>query len=188
MAQGSIGILNDLLPRPLSGESFGNRIDKTIDLVRALKEAATNVAATSCGLAIGSSSKKAVATGTFHYWSDGSFKRKAAVETAFTATTHDITADAGAAQERFYLFSISSAGTITVTAGTQGAVGAGTCPALPSGDTPIGLLRLEVAAGPTDFDATTDELDEGHITDEYTSFVGLAWPVDVSALTAPATL
>lgn len=185
--QGAIGLLDDLLARPLQGQSFGNRVDLTIDLIRAIRTAMSNVTLTTPGLAIGSSSKAKVLTAAFNYTINGTNYQKASVETAFTATTHDITHNAGGARERFYLYSINAAGTITVTAGTQGAVGSGTIPSLPSGECPIGLLRLEVNTS-TDFDASTDLLDAGHITDEYTSFVGTAWPLDVSALSAPDAL
>ncbi|KKL93229.1 hypothetical protein LCGC14_1876820, partial [marine sediment metagenome] len=35
--------------------------------------------------------------------------------------------------------------------------------------TPIGYLRLAVAAGATDFDATSDDLSDGHLTDTFYS-------------------
>lgn len=184
----NVGRINDLVPRKLEGEQLGVKLDYAIDLVRAMAESLGNVTATTPALAIGSSSKKAVLSGAFFYWSDGVLKRKASAETAFTATTHDVTANGSAARSRFYLLSINASGTITISAGTQGAVGSETTPSLPAGDTPMGLVRIEVATGATDFDATTDELDEGHITDEYQSFVGVPWPVDVGVLTRPSAI
>ncbi|HYD82731.1 MAG TPA: hypothetical protein VEA63_01740, partial [Opitutus sp.] len=87
---------------------------------------------------------------------------------AFTATTHDIAANASTVQERVYLYSLNAAGDVTVTPGVV-ATGAGNAafPATPAGQTPFGALRLAVAAGATPFDATTDELDEAHLTDTY---------------------
>lgn len=144
-----------------------------------------NKAISATGIAIGSSSKKAVLSAAFDYLAAGVPKTKGSVETAFTATTHDVTANASAARERWYVLSIIADGTVTVTAGTQGAVGSGTIPATPSfssgGVAAFGLVRIEVAAGATDFDATTDELDEGHLTVQYFDLAGSNNPTDVFA-------
>lgn len=122
-------------------------------------------------LAIDTDKTKVKITNTTNYVHDGIMLQKTTAAIAFTATTHDITADADSVQERCYLYSIDAAGTVTVTAGDQ-ATGAGNAvvPATPAGKTPLGYVRLAVAAGSTDFDATTDELDEAHITDTYVDF------------------
>ena len=187
MAQGQ-RTLNDMNPAA-KAVGLGTRLLRLINLARAQHTQAAGICVTSPGLAIGTADKKKVKiVNTFLFWDSASTlpKFKATAEVAFTATTHDIAADAGAAQERWYLLSIVAAGTVTITAGKAGAVGAGTFPATPSGGTPIGAVRLEIAAGATIFDATTDELDEAHITDEYYNFVGVANPLDLT--TIPAAL
>lgn len=140
---------------------------------------------TAPGLTIGTSSATAVKIGnTFKFLHGGVPKSKASAEKAFTATTHDITPDAGAAQERWYLYSIAADETVTCTAGVQGAVGSGTIPATPANTVAFGLLRLELAAGATPFDATTDELSAAHLTDEYTDLIAAPNPTDVGTVFA----
>ena len=115
----------------------------------------------------GSAAKIKIAN-TVTYSLNGIIYTKTTAEVAFTATTHDITADASAIQERCYLMSLQADGTATITAGTV-ASGSGnaTVPATPANETPIGYLRLAVAAGSTDFDASTDLLSAAHLTDTY---------------------
>ena len=188
MAQGR-RTLNQMNPAA-QAVGLGTRLLRLINLARVQHTAAAGVCVTSPGLAIGSGSKKKVLVGnTFLFWDSASTlpKKKTTAEIDFTATTHDVVANGSAAQERWYLFSIVAAGTVTITVGgASAAVGAATFPATPAGGTPIGAMRIEVAAGATDFDATTDELDEAHITDEYYNFVGVANPLDLS--TIPAAL
>jgi hypothetical protein len=127
------------------------------------------------GLAIGSVSKKEVLiANTVVFLVKGVFKSKSTAEVAFTATTHDITAVSGSIQEAVYLYSLDASGTVTVTKGAT-ATGSGNAvvPATPAGNTAIGHLRLAVAAGSTDFNATTDDLDAGHLTDTYTDYSSL---------------
>lgn len=186
--------LQRVLDRALSaGPEESRKIAQTVTLARELHDdhaslrlLLLNRTTEAPGLAIGSSSKtKVLITNTFSFLAAGVPKQKTTAEIAFTATTHDVTADAGAARERWYLLSIVAAGTVTITAGTQGAVGSGTIPATPSfssgGVAAVGLVRIEVAAGATDFDATTDELDEGHLTVEYHDLIGTNNPTDVFA-------
>lgn len=134
-----------------------------------------NVCLSDGGLAIGSVSKKEVLiANTVIFLVKGVFYAKTTAEIAFTATTHDITAVAGSIQEAVYLYSVNAAGTVTVTKGTT-ATGAGNAaiPSTPAGTTAFGYLRIAVAAGATDFNATTDDLDAAHLTDTY---------VDISSL------
>lgn len=138
-----------------------------------LAKGVTNICVAAAGLTIGSASKlKVKIANTVTYAIDGVLKSKTTAEVAFTATTHDITANAGAIQEAVYLLSLDTDGTATITKGTT-ATGAGnaTVPATPASQCAIGYLRLAVAAGSTDFDATTDELDEAHLTDTYVDFI-----------------
>ncbi len=128
-----------------------------------------NMSLTSAGLAIGTASKaKIKIANTVTYLIAGEFKSKTTAEVAFTATTHDIPPDAVDIQEAVYLVTLQADGTPIITMGAI-ADGAGNAviPAPPAGEAVIGYLRLAVAAGATLFDATTDELDEAHLTDTY---------------------
>lgn len=142
---------------------------KVMDLYDGLLHRIRNMAFTAPGLAIGSSSKaKVKITNTVTYLSDGVFKAKTTAEVAFTATTHDIPANASAVQEACYLLMLAADGTPSLVMGTI-ASGSGNAklPEIPSTGTPIGYVRIAIAAGSTKFDASTDELDAAHITDTY---------------------
>ena len=120
---------------------------------------------TAPGLAIGTSSKAAVKIANIQtYVVGGAVVELAAGETAFTATTHDITASASKVQEAYYLLSTVDGVNIVITKGSTADEDAAVPPAIPSNAIPIGLVKIKVAAGATDFDATTDELDESHLT------------------------
>lgn len=130
------------------------------------------------GLSIGTTSKKAVRlANTTTYAINGVVYQKAAAEVAFTATTMDIEADAATVQEAVYLVSINAAGTLALTKGAT-ATGAGNAliPETPSGSVALGYVRIAVAAGSTDFDASSDDLDAAHITDTYVDVVGNSLP------------
>lgn len=131
-----------------------------------------NMALSSAGMAIGTTSKKAVkVANTVAYLNGGEFKSKTTAEVAFTATTHDIPANANAVQEACYLVCLNAGGTLSMAMGNI-ASGAGNAkwPDAPSGLTPIGGVRIAIAAGATPFDASSDDLDAGHITDTYYNF------------------
>ena len=93
----------------------------------------------------------------------------AAQEIAFTATTDDIAADSATVQEKTYLIMLDSAGTGSILGGDQADTGESLAPEPPATKCVVGKVVLQVAAGATDFDASTDELDESHITDTYTN-------------------
>jgi hypothetical protein len=164
-----------------SGQALNNQgLMDSFDMLR--RALANRVLTTGAALAIGSSSKTKVkiatnSTGTYSV--DGVlYTFPAAQEVAFTATTHDIEADADTIQERVYLVCLDAAGAATIIAGEQ-AAGAGNAKLpewddIPATVCPVGYLRLAVAAGSTDFDATTDELDEAHLTDTYVNLTMLA--------------
>lgn len=119
-------------------------------------------------LAIGTSSAAAIKiTNATTHVVGGAVVEHASVEVAFTATTHDITADASAAQEAYYLISTIDGIDHVITKGTTAAEGAASPPAIPSNAIPIGLVKIVVAAGAVDFDATTDLLSESHLTVTY---------------------
>jgi len=93
----------------------------------------------------------------------------AAGNIGFTATTDDITADAAKIQEATYLVYLSDAGVITVLKGATADEDLSVCPDLPAGAYgKMGEVLIQVAAGATNFDASTDELDEAHLTVVFT--------------------
>lgn len=150
----------------LYNQAFMDRMD---ELDTRMKYRALSAA----GLVIGSSSKaKVKIANTVTYLHNGIFKSKTTAEVAFTATDHDIVADSDTIQERKYLLCLAADGTPSIVAGDQADNGESLLPEIPSGVTVIGYVLLQIAAGSTDFDATTDELDEAHITDTY---VDLGW-------------
>jgi hypothetical protein len=124
------------------------------------------------GVAIGSPSAAMVKiANTTVFTSNGEFKSKTTAEVPFTATTHDIPASASAVQEACYLLCLAADGTPSLVMGAiASGSGAAKWPDRPSNLTPIGGVRVAVAAGATSFDASTDNLSAGHITDTYYSF------------------
>lgn len=143
-----------------------------MDLFDKLNTQVRNMALSPAGLAIGSSSKtKVKIVNTTVFLSDGVFKSKSTAEVAFTATTHDIPANASTVQEACYLLTLAADGTPTLTMGAiVSGSGAAKLPGRPTTGTPIGYVRIAIAAGATKFDASTDELDAAHITDTYVDF------------------
>lgn len=151
----------------LQPEQAGSRQDfmDTFDLLHDMQ---TNRNLTNGALAIGSSSKaKILIANACTVMIDGVLKSVASAEVAFTAGTHDITADADTIQERIYVVYATDTNTTAIIAGDQADVGEARIPDVPDGGVALGYLKLQVAAGSTDFDATTDELDEAHLTDTY---------------------
>lgn len=124
------------------------------------------------GLAIGTSSKKKVkvVTATPYVLNGALGTVSSSTEVAFTATTMDIPANAGAVQEAVYLLTVNTGGTPTLTMGAI-ASGAGNAviPDVPTGHVLLGYVRIAVDAGSTPFDATSDDLDAAHLTVTYTN-------------------
>jgi len=145
-----------------------------MDMVDELKTNLKYHALVDPGLAIGSAApEKILITNTTTYLHNGVFKSKGTAETAFTATTHDIPCHATLVQEACYLVCLNATGTVTIHMG-EIATGSGNAllPEIPAGLTPLGYLRLAVAAGTTptdDFTAATDSLAETWLTDTYVS-------------------
>ena len=140
-----------------------------MDLFDEINTQIRNMALTDPGLAIGSGSKKLVKiVNTVKFLSDGVFKSKTTAEVAFAATTHDIAPNADSIQEACYLMTLAADGTPTLTMGDI-ATGSGVAvlPERPATGTPIGYVRIAVAAGATLFNATTDDLDAAHLTVTY---------------------
>ena len=156
------------------------------NLMNTLDEIDTNLkymCVSKAGMAIGSTSAEKVKfANTITYVHNGIVLQKTTAEVAFTATTHDITADADAVQEAMYMLCLDADGNATLHMGDV-ADGAGNAvlPERPSGKTPVGAVRVAVAAGSTDFNASTDDLSAAHITDTYydLGYVGARFDAEV---------
>ena len=168
---------------PKAGYSFW--WDATNKKVVAYQESTAYMVFAAAGLAIGSVSKKKVLiANTVEYSVAGVAKSKTTAEVAFTADDHDITANASAIQEAVYLLSLDASGTATITKGTTASgLNQATVPATPNGETAIGHVRVSVAAGATDFDASSDDLDAAHLTVAYTDLVTEGKAREVAAAT-----
>jgi hypothetical protein len=142
----------------------------------AINHALRNQCLSNPGVVIGTGSAAMVkVTNTTVYTSGGEFKSKATAEVAFTATTHDIPAHATLVQEAMYLVMVAADGTLSLVMGAiASGSGAAVLPERPATGTPIGAVRVAVAAGATPFDASTDLLSAAHITDTFYSFGFLA--------------
>jgi len=121
------------------------------------------------GIVIGTGSAAKVKMGNSPaYLNNGVFYTGTGAEVAFTATTHDIPADADSVQEACYLVCIDASDALTLHMGVIASTDGGALlPAIPTGLTPLGYARIQVAAGATDFDASSDLLSAGHLTDTF---------------------
>lgn len=149
------------LPNP--GAGLANK-----DLIGLLKTL-TCRGLSSAGVVIGTSSAAQVKWGSSIVASVlGKIVTVTTNEVAFTATTHDIPASASAVQEAVYAVEVDAAGTVTLKMGAISS-GSGTAlwPAASTDKAVIGGVRVAVAAGSTPFDASTDLLSAGHITDTF---------------------
>jgi hypothetical protein len=127
------------------------------------------------GLAIGTVSKaKVKVVNDVYFFLAGASMHVTAAEVAFTATTHDIAGHATLDKEAFYLLSADSAGAVTVTKGTTATAPNAVMPATPANEIAFASVRIlvELNATPAVFDATTDELDEAHLTVTYADIHG----------------
>lgn len=151
-------------------KGYGSHADKGA-LITSLITAQLYRCLSAAGLAIGTVSKKTLKiVNTTVYLHNGIFKSMATQVPVFTATTHDIANNAASVQEAVYLVcnGATASDLCTVHMGTV-ATGAGVAlfPDVPAGKTVIGAVRIAVAAGATLFNATTDDLDAGHLTATY---------------------
>jgi hypothetical protein len=132
------------------------------------------------GLVIGSGATTAVKiANTTKYTSSGVPKSKTTAEVAFTATTHDIIANATSVQERLYVILLNASGTPTIVAGVQ-STGVGTA-LLPERSTiadglcPIGTVRIAINAGTpgsgTNFVAGTTALSDARLVGSAATYV-----------------
>lgn len=139
---------------------FPNSLTELEDLFDSLQRRDANVILTSPGLAIGSSSKKAIKiANTVYAYMEGVLVKKTTAEVAFTATTHDVT------NAKFAIFALSmdSAGTATLTKGEEAStLGGATIPAIPDNDVLLGLVIIN-PTGTGNFDATSTDLDDATV-------------------------
>lgn len=171
----NISKLNNMNPASHDAQ-LGTLAAALATLANSLKSAMLNACYSNAGLAIGATSPKKGVTiaNTVTYTQNGVFKTKTTGEVAFTATAHDIAADASVVREAVYLITLNN-GTPAITKGvTASGSGKAVVPDPPAGHAPIGHVRIAVAAGATSFDATTDNLDAGHLTVTYTNTALLA--------------
>ena len=126
-----------------------------------------NIARTSPALAIGST-KTQVANGAFTFNIGGMpyAKTATAAGTAFTATTHDV-ADG---YTRIFTVQINASGTISYSPGTAvltANASTATGGALTAANAKMG--EVKISADGAIFDATSDDLDDAHLTVVYTN-------------------
>lgn len=149
------------LPNP--GAGLANK-----DLINLLK-AHTCRGMASAGIVIGTGSAAKVKWGNSIVASvNGKIVTVTTNEVAFTATSDDIEANASSVREAIYLVVVDASGTVSLYKGTE-ASGSGQAawPECPTDKACVGAVRIAVAAGSTKFDASTDLLSAGHITDTY---------------------
>lgn len=89
-------------------------------------------------------------TEAFTFMARGQALSKAAIETAFTATTHDI----AASRQAWYVLSIQAGGTLVITKAADQIVGTDVYPIAPDNEVVVGYLKL-VTGGGGIFDAST---------------------------------
>jgi hypothetical protein len=163
--------IDSLLANPVGGRTFQWVPDASLSDRGKLKvldpQGAEDFLLNRPGLAIGTvSAAEVLIANAITYSIAATMAELASAEHAFTATTHDITADADKIQEAIFLLSVA-AGTVTITKGTTADEDAAVPPALPAGEALVGYVKIQVAAGSTDFDATTDDLDAAHLTTSF---------------------
>lgn len=138
------------------------------------------IGTTASGITYGSSSAAKLKTAaTVNYLINGigySVSAGTLGEVAFTATTHDITADTNAAQERRYLLCVDSSGVGSIVAGKQSAAGSANWPLRPNNTAVLGGVIIQVAAGSTNFTAGTTLLTATHLTNTYYGWLGAFLP------------
>lgn len=158
---------------PYPGPGMSNK-----DLIGLLKVVKCHGLA-SAGIVIGTSSAAQVKWGnSIVACVNGKIVTVTTNEVAFTATTHDIPANASVVREAVYAVEVDAAGTVTLNMG-EIASGSGNAawPAASTDKAVVGAVRVAVAAGSTPFDASTDLLSASHITDTY--YNTICSPVDM---------
>lgn len=100
----------------------------------------------------GTTSAKTWRTEAFSYQVRGLKEAKAAVETAFTATTHDV----AASRQAWFLLSIATGGALTITKAADQIIGTELLPQVPDNQIAVAWAKVVTTAGGI-WDATTDD-------------------------------
>ena len=100
----------------------------------------------------GTTSAKTWRTELFTFATRGLLQSKAAVETAFTATTHDV----AASRQAWFVLSIASGGALTITKAADQVIGTDLLPEAPDNQVVVAYAKLTTTAGGL-WDATTDD-------------------------------
>jgi hypothetical protein len=101
----------------------------------------------------GTTSAKTWRTEAFTFAARGLQEAKAAIETALTATTHDV----AASKQAWYTLSIATGGTLTITKAADQTIGTDLLAIAPDNQIVVGYLKVVTTAAGA-FDATTDDL------------------------------
>jgi hypothetical protein len=148
------------------GSGLGNILDAIITFIKG-----PEALLTAALLAIGSSAKQKVkiVADPVYYRRDGNLKTIAGAEVAFTATGHDIQGHATLDKAAWYLIAIDDSDAYVIVKGATATAGLELKPGVPAGYVALGYVNIlvEFNVSPAIFDATTDELDESHLTVVY---------------------
>jgi hypothetical protein len=101
----------------------------------------------------GTTSAKTWRNELFTYATRGLKASKAATETAFTATTHDV----AASKQAWFVLTIASGGALTITKAADQNIGTDLLPEGPDNQIVVGYLKIVTGSGGI-WDATTDDL------------------------------
>lgn len=178
MSRVKVGGRDDLARGSMSIQRIVNQFNTLrAEVIRLAGAAHGNELRGTVGARIGVNAAR-VATNGFQFTraSDDTLVTVPALETAFTATSHDIAPVSSAASEAIYVFSINPASptVLTVTKGTsatQAAVAA--APATPGGHIKLAELRIRIGASGA-FDATTTLLTDPALGILFTDTAGAA--------------
>ena len=154
--------------------NFPNTEGELSNVLDKLQRATVNSLLTSGALAIhGASSPNAKTTATMYYLLDGQLYSKAATD-PLTALSGTVTN----AKFNAFVFSINSAGTVSVQMGTEAAtLGAVTLPTVTDGNVPFGMIVVN-PTGTGNFVGGTTNLDDGTVVPNavYINLVGEFFP------------
>ncbi len=167
------------------GAARAGRNDRARLIVRRIVGIRQDFLINAPGLAIGTSSAAEVkiVNPTVYIAGGAVVEDAAATEVAFTATTHDIAADAGKGQERYFTLSSVDGINYVITPGTIADEGVGVPAAAPANSAILGFVKVLVEAGATLFNATTDDLNASHLTTTFEDSDGQVYQAeDISTL------
>lgn len=143
--------------KTITAETNMSAMGKDRTLLSKIQNALCDVVLNSAGLAIGSSSKKAVKiANTIYAIANGTLVKKTTAEIALAGTITN-------AKFNVFVLSINSSGTVTATMGTEGAtIGAVAFPAVPANEAVIGFVIVN-PTGTGNFVGATTDLDDATV-------------------------